>query len=144
MAALALACRAWQERVGNEIDATVDVLRDIRGDRSVSAKAIGRRLRTYLVQVLLFSLPAQRSLEGYLAWLSTYCPKVDREERAQHLLAYSKWVPNPKKKTGAACTSTSCNIYAGGTPCCIRPRLCHEGRGAANVAVNRIQDLHVT
>ena len=98
MAALDLACRAWQERVGNEIDAAVQVLRFIRGDRSVTAKAVGRRLRTFLVQAFLLSLPAQRAPEAFLAWLSTPCPAMDREERAQHLLAFSKWVPSPKKK----------------------------------------------
>ena len=98
MAALDLACRAWKERVGNEIDAAVYVLRFIRGDRSVTAKAVGRRLRNFLVQAFLLSLPAQRAPEAYLAWLSTPCPAMDREERAQHLLAFSKWVPNPKKR----------------------------------------------
>ena len=98
MAALDLACRAWHERVGNDIDAPVYVLRFIRGDRSVTAKAVGRRLRTFLVQAFLLSLPAQRAPEVFLAWLSTPCPAMDREERAQHLLAFSKWVPNPKKK----------------------------------------------
>ena len=96
--ALDLACHAWRERVGREVEAAVDVLRLIRWDRSATAKAVGRRLRTYLVQVLLLSLPSQRSPEGYLAWLSKPCPAMDREERAQHLLAFSKWVPNPKKK----------------------------------------------
>ena len=125
--ALELACRIWQERVGNEVEAAVEVLREVRWDRSVTAKAVGRRLRTYLVQVFLLSLPAQRSPEAYLAWLSRSCPAMDLEERAQHLLAFSKWVPNPKKKTGAACTSTSCNTYAGGTPRGVRPRLCRDG-----------------
>ena len=96
--ALELACRIWQQRVGNEIDAATDVLRVIRWDRSLTAKAVGRRLRTYLVQVFLLSLPAQRSPEHYLAWLSKPCTAMDREERAQHLLAFSKWVPNAKKK----------------------------------------------
>ena len=82
----------------NEIDAAVYVLRFIRGDRSVTAKAVGRRLRTFLVQAFLLSLPAQRAPEAFLAWLSTPCPAMDREERAQHLLAFSKWVPTPKKK----------------------------------------------
>ena len=98
MAALDLACRAWKERVGNEIDAAVYVLRFIRGDRSVTAKAVGRRLRNFLVQEFLLSLPAQRAPEAYLTWLSTPCQVMDREERAQHLLAFSKWVPNPKKR----------------------------------------------
>ena len=96
--ALDLACHAWRERVGREVEAAVDVLRVIRWDRSATAKAVGRRLRTYLVQVFLLSLPAQRSPEGYLAWLSKPCPAMDREERAQHLLAFSKWLPNQKKK----------------------------------------------
>ena len=96
--ALDLACHAWRERMGREVEAAVDVLRVIRWDRSATAKAVGRRLRTYLVQVFLLSLPAQRSPEGYLAWLSKPCPAMDREERAQHLLAFSKWVPNQKKK----------------------------------------------
>ena len=98
MAALDLACHAWRERVGREVEAAVDVLRLIRWDRSATAKAVGRRLRTYLVQVFLLSLPAQRSPEGYLAWLSKPCPAMDREERAQHLLAFYKWVPNQKRK----------------------------------------------
>ena len=96
--ALDLACHAWRERVGREVEAAVDVLRLIRWDRSATAKAVGRRLRTYLVQVFLLSLPSQRSPEGYLAWLSKPCPAMDREERAQQLLAFFKWVPNPKKK----------------------------------------------
>ena len=96
--ALDLACHAWRERMGNEVEAAMEVLREVRWDRSVTAKAVGRRLRTYLVQVFLLSLPAQRSPEGYLAWLSRPCPDMDRVERAQHLLAYSKWAPNPKKK----------------------------------------------
>ena len=96
--ALDLACHAWRERMGREVEAAVDVLRVILWDRSATAKAVGRRLRTYLVQVFLLSLPAQRSPEGYLAWLSNPCPAMDREERAQHLLAFSKWVPNQKKK----------------------------------------------
>ena len=96
--ALDLACRTWQERVGDEVNATVGVLREIRWDRGMTAKAVARRLRTYLVQVFLLSLPAQRSPEGYLAWLSKPCPAMDRDERAQHLLAFSKWVPNQKKK----------------------------------------------
>ena len=96
--ALDLACHDWREREGREVGATVDVLRLIRWDGSATAKAVGRRLRTYLVQVFLLSLPAQRSPEGYLAWLSKPCPAMDRDERAQHLLAYYKWVPNQKKK----------------------------------------------
>ena len=96
--ALDLACHAWRERMGREVEAAVDVLRVIRWDRSATAKAVGRRLRTYLVQVFLLSLPAQRSPEAYLAWLSKPCPAMDREERARHLLAFSKWVPNQKKK----------------------------------------------
>ena len=96
--ALDLACHAWREREGREVEAAVDVLRLIRWDGSATAKAAGRRLRTYLVQVFLLSLPAQRSPEGYLAWLSKPCPAMDRDERAQHLLAFSKWVPNQKKK----------------------------------------------
>ena len=96
--ALDRACRAWRDRAGNEIDAATDVLRVIRGDRSLTAKAVGRRLRTYLVQMFLLSMPAQRSTEGYLAWLSRWCPTMETEERAQHLLAFSKCVPNPKKK----------------------------------------------
>ena len=96
--ALDLACHAWRERVGREVEAAVDVLRLIRWDGSATAKAVGRRLRTYLVQVFLLSLPAQRSPESYLAWMSKPCPAMDREERAQNLLAFSKWVPNRKKK----------------------------------------------
>ena len=96
--ALDIACHAWRECVGNEVNTAVDVLRVIRCDRSLTARAVGRRLRTYLVQVFLLSLPAQRSPEGYLAWLSKPCPAMGREERAQHLLAFSKWVPNQKKK----------------------------------------------
>ena len=43
-------------------------------------------------------MPEQKSPDAYTAWLSKWCPEMDREERAQHLLAYSKWVPKPKKK----------------------------------------------
>ena len=96
--ALDIACHAWRECVGNEVNTAVDVLRVIRCDRSLTARAVGRRLRTYLVQIFLLSLPAERSPEGYLAWLSRSCPAMDQEERAQHLLAFSKWVPNAKKK----------------------------------------------
>ena len=96
--ALDLACRTWQERVGDEVNAAVGVLREIRWDRGMTAKAVARRLRTYLVQLYLLSLPAQRSPEGYLAWLSRSCPAMHREERAQHPLAHSKFVPRPKKK----------------------------------------------
>ena len=96
--ALDLACHAWRERVGREVEAAVDVLRLIRWDCSATTKAVGKRLRTYLIQVFLLSLPAQRSPEGYLEWLSKPCPAMDLEERAQHLLAFSKWVPNAKKK----------------------------------------------
>ena len=96
--ALDIACHAWRECVGNEVNTAVDVLRVIRCDRSLTARAVGRRLRTYLVQIFLLSLPAKRSPEGYLAWLSRSCPAMDQEERAQHLLAFSKWVPNAKKK----------------------------------------------
>ena len=64
----------------------------------MTAKAVARRLRTFLVQIFLLSLPAQRSTEGYLSWLSRWCPAMDREERAQHLLAFSKSVPSAKKK----------------------------------------------
>ena len=95
MAALELACRIWRERAGNEIAAAVDVLRRIRGDGSATAKAVGRRLRTYLVHIFLLSMPVRRSPEDYLAWLST---PLEPEERSQHLLAYSKCVPNPKQK----------------------------------------------
>ena len=98
MAALELACRIWRERAGNEIAAAVDVLRRIRGDCSATAKAVARRLRTYLVHIFLLSMPVQRSPEDYLAWLSTPCRAMDVEERGQHLLAFSKCVPNPKQK----------------------------------------------
>ena len=57
--ALELACHAWRERVGREVEATVDELRLIRWDRSATAKAVGRRLRTYLVQVFLLSAGAE-------------------------------------------------------------------------------------
>ena len=93
MAALELACRVWRERAGDE--AAVDVLRAIRGDCSATAKAVARRVRTYLVQLFLLSMPVQRSPEDYLAWL---CTPLEPEERSQHLLAYSKCVPNPKQK----------------------------------------------
>ena len=98
--ALDLACHAWRERVGREVEAAVDVLRVIRWDRSATAKAVGRRLRTYLVQVFLLSLPAQRSPEGYLAWLSKPCPAMDRDERAQHLLAFFPSGCRTKRKRG--------------------------------------------
>ena len=93
MAALELACRVWRDRVGDE--AAVDVLRAIRGDCSATAKAVARRVRTYLVQLCLLSMPVQRSPEDFLAWL---CTPLEPEERSQHLLAYSKCVPNPKQK----------------------------------------------
>ena len=96
MAALELACRIWRDRVGDE--AAVDVLRRIRGDGSATAKAVARRVRTYLVQLFLLSLPDQRAPEDYLAWLCTPCRAMDVEERSQHLLAFSKCVPNPKQK----------------------------------------------
>ena len=93
MAALELACRVWRERAGDE--AAVDVLRAIRGDCSATAKAVARRVRNYLVQLFLLSMPVQRSPEDFLAWL---CTPLEPEERSQHLLAYSKCVPNPKQK----------------------------------------------
>ena len=92
MSALELACRGWRERGGSDVKAAVGVLRDLRLENTV-----GRRLRTYLVQSFLFSMPEQKSPDAYTAWLGTICP-VGREERAQHLLAYSKWGPKPKKK----------------------------------------------
>ena len=98
MAALELARRLWRERAGNEIVAGVDLLRGIRGDGSITANAVGRRLRNYLVQLFLLSLPDQRAPEDYLAWLCTPCRAMDVEERSQHLLAFSKCVPNPKQK----------------------------------------------
>ena len=93
MAALELACRIWRDRVGDE--AAVDVLRAIRGDCSATAKAVARRVRNYLVHIFLLSMPVRRSPEDYLAWLST---PLEPEERSQHLLAFSKCVPNPKQK----------------------------------------------
>ena len=96
--ALDLACHAWREREGREVETAVDVLRLIHWDCSATAKAVARRLRSFLVQVYLLSLPAQISPDDYLAWLSRWCPAMEREERAQHLLAYYKWVPNAKKK----------------------------------------------
>ena len=93
MAALELACRIWRDRVGDE--AAVDVLRRIRGDGSATAKAVARRVRNYLVHIFLLSMPVRRSPEDYLAWLST---PLEPEERSQHLLAFSKCVPNPKQK----------------------------------------------
>ena len=65
--------------------------RDGQSGREAPSDLLGASL-------LALSLPAQRSPEGYLAWLSKPCPAMDREERAQHLLAFSKWVPNQKKK----------------------------------------------
>ena len=98
MSAVDLACRGWRERGCNEVEATVGVLRDLRlENNTVTTRAVGRRLRTFLVQSFLLSMPEQKSPDAYTAWLGTICP-VDREERAQHLLAYSKWVPKPKKK----------------------------------------------
>ena len=95
MAALGLACFVWQQRGGNEIDAAMEVLRDIRAEcNNAITRAVGRRLRTFLVQTFLLSLPEQRSPDCYTAW----CPDMDRAERAQHLPSYSKWLPNPKKK----------------------------------------------
>ena len=99
MAALGLACFVWQQRGGNEIDAAMEVLSDIRAEcNNAITRAVGRRLRTFLVQTFLLSLPEQRSPDCYTAWLSRSSPDMDRTERAQHLLAYSKWLPNPKKK----------------------------------------------
>ena len=97
--ALELACRAWKQRDGNEVDAAVEVLREIRLENNdATTRAVGRRLRTFLVQAFLLSMPEQMSPVGYTEWLSRWCPAMGREERAQHLLAFSKWVPNPKKK----------------------------------------------
>ena len=99
MSAVDLACRGWRERGCNEVEAAVGVLRDLRlENNTVTTRAVGRRLRTFLVQSFLLSMPEQKSPEGYTAWLSKWCPALEAEERAQHLLAYSKWVPKPKKK----------------------------------------------
>ena len=96
-AALELACRGWKERCGSELDADVDVMRLLRGEVNVATtRAVGRRLRTFLVQALLLSLPVDMSPGCYLAWLP--CPTMDRDERAQHLLAHSKMVPRQKKR----------------------------------------------
>ena len=97
--ALELACRGWKQRDGCEVHAAVGVLRDLRGENNnATTRAVGRRLRTFLVQAFLLSLPEQKSPDSYTAWLSKWCPAMSAEERAQHLLAYSKWVPKPKKK----------------------------------------------
>ena len=98
MSAVELACRAWKERADSEPRAAVEVLRDLRSDSSATAKAVARRLRTYLVQAFLLSLPAATSPQQYLAWLSLACPVMDGDERAQHLLAYSRVVPRSDKK----------------------------------------------
>ena len=99
MSALELACRGWKQRDGCEVHAAVGVLRDLRGENNdATSRAVGRRLRTFLVQAFLLSLPEQKSPDSYTAWLSKWCPALERVERAQHLLAYSKWVPNAKKK----------------------------------------------
>ena len=99
MSALELACRGWRERGGSDVKAAVGVLRDLRlENNTVTTRAVGRRLRTYSVQAFLLSMPEKRSPDAYLAWLSKFCPVMDREQRAQHLLAYSKWVPKARKK----------------------------------------------
>ena len=96
-AALELACRGWEERCGSELDAAVDALRLLRGKvNNATTRAVGRRLRTFLVQAFLLSLPVDMSPGCYLAWLP--CPTMDRDERAQHLLAHSKLVPRQKKR----------------------------------------------
>ena len=96
-AALELACRGWEERSGSELDAALEVLRLIRGEvNDATTRAVARRLRTFLVQAFLLSLPVDMAPGCYLAWLP--CPTMDRDERAQHLLAHSKLVPRQKKR----------------------------------------------
>ena len=96
-AALELACRGWKKRCGSELDAAPDVLRLLRGEvNDATTRAVGRRLRTFLVQAFLLSVPVDMSPGCYLAWLP--CPTMDRDERAQHLLAHSKMVPRQKKR----------------------------------------------
>ena len=96
-AALELACRGWKERCGSELDAALDALRLLRGEvNDATTRAVGRRLRTFLVQAFFLSVPVDMSPGCYLAWLP--CPTMDCDERAQHLLAHSKLVPRQKKR----------------------------------------------
>ena len=97
MPAVDLACRGWRERGCSEVEAAVGVLRLLRGEvNDATTRAVGRRLRTFLVQAFLLSVPVDMSPGCYLAWLP--CPTMDRDERAQHLLAHSKMVPRQKKR----------------------------------------------
>ena len=97
MAAVDLACRGWRERGCNEVEAAVGVLRLLRVEvNDATTRAVGRRLRTFLVQAFFLSVPVDMSPGCYLAWLP--CPTMDRDERAQHLLAHSKMVPRQKKR----------------------------------------------
>ena len=49
--AIAMACRVWVERQGSEALAAVRAIENLRGDKDATAKSVGRRLRTFLVQV---------------------------------------------------------------------------------------------
>ena len=97
MSAVDLACRGWRERGCSEVEAAVGVLRLLRVEvNDATTRAVGRRLRTFLVQAFFLSVPVDMSPGCYLAWLP--CPTMDRDERAQHLLAHSKMVPRQKKR----------------------------------------------
>ncbi len=52
MWAVEIACRTWADREEGEVVAAVRALCRIRGDGSAIAKAVARRLRTFLVQAL--------------------------------------------------------------------------------------------
>ena len=50
MAAVDIACQAWADCEGSEAVAAVRALCRISGDVTAVGKAVGRRLRTFLVQ----------------------------------------------------------------------------------------------
>ena len=62
MAAVEIACQTWADREEGESVAAVRALCRIRGDGTAIAKAVARRLRTFLVQA--FSNRVQRYLIG--------------------------------------------------------------------------------
>ena len=49
--AIAMACRIWAERDGSEALAAVRAIEQLRELQDATTKAVGRRLRTFLVQV---------------------------------------------------------------------------------------------
>jgi hypothetical protein len=48
---IAMVCRIWAERDGCEALAAVRAIEQLRELQDATAKAVGRRLRTFLVQV---------------------------------------------------------------------------------------------